>query len=283
MLRPKGVGELLDASFGVFRRRFGTLAVCVLVVVAPLSVVAAIIQLSAVDGYFDFDRTGVQTGGSEIAGLLVSNLLTAAAVAIATAACFRAVHADLTKGEDIGWRASVGFATSKAAVLLVTLVLYAVLVVIGTLLCIAPGVYLFVAFSLGPAIVLFEDRRVMGALQRSRELVKDRWWPTFGAELVMYVLVGIVQGLAAALISSVLFASSSNEAVNAVVLTAATVASYVVSVPLQSALVTLIYFDLRVRKEGLDLEIAAEGIGAPPAPPPPAPPSGGFLPPEPPR
>jgi len=38
---------------------------------------------------------------------------------------------------------------------------------------------------------------------------------------------------------------------------------YAISTPLQAALVAVVFFDLRVRKEGLDLELLADRLGSP--------------------
>ena len=42
-LRPLSIGELLDAGFKLFRQRFGTLMICTLVPVVPLSLLSTII------------------------------------------------------------------------------------------------------------------------------------------------------------------------------------------------------------------------------------------------
>jgi hypothetical protein len=59
----------------------------------------------------------------------------------------------------------------------------------------------------------------------------------------------------------ILFASGS-PAVTIFVSTFGATVGYMVVTPFQAALVALVYFDLRVRKEGLDLELVAERLGA---------------------
>jgi hypothetical protein len=47
----------------------------------------------------------------------------------------------------------------------------------------------------------------------------------------------------------------------------ASIVGYAISTPLQAAIVAIVFFDQRVRKEGLDLELLAQSLGtqAPPA------------------
>ncbi len=52
-LRPLSVGEMLDAGFRLFRARFGTLMVCVLVPILPFTLLGTILQASIDDTAFD--------------------------------------------------------------------------------------------------------------------------------------------------------------------------------------------------------------------------------------
>ncbi len=64
------------------------------------------------------------------------------------------------------------------------------------------------------------------------------------------------------------------------------VGTSVITTPFMAAVLVLIYFDLRVRKEGFDLELLSQGVGVPGAPPAGGPwtapggyPGGGWAPP----
>ena len=54
-LRPLSIGEVLDAGFRLLRARFGTLVVCVLVPMVPLSIIATILEASTNEAAFDID------------------------------------------------------------------------------------------------------------------------------------------------------------------------------------------------------------------------------------
>lgn len=72
-----------------------------------------------------------------------------------------------------------------------------VLVAIVLLIAVAaPSIWLGVSFSMMTSVISIESRGPIGALRRSFELVKARWWPTLGYLL----LVGLIGSVAAQLI-----------------------------------------------------------------------------------
>jgi hypothetical protein len=50
-----------------------------------------------------------------------------------------------------------------------------IIVGIGTLLCVIPGIYFYVAFAVAVPVLLVEGAGPSRALGRSRELVRGRW------------------------------------------------------------------------------------------------------------
>ena len=124
-----------------------------------------------------------------------------------------------------------------------------------------PGVWLTVAWSVSYPALLAEDVRGSKALGRSFGLTKGRWWPTFGALTVTYLIVLVISGILTLLLGSTLIGSLDDEAVAAVLTTIVNTLSSVITLPLLAAVLTIIYYDLRVRKEGVDLHLLARGVG----------------------
>ena len=67
-----------------------------------------------------------------------------------------------------------------------------VMVMIGMMLCIAPGIYLAIVFGLGTSILVFEGKSVGDTISYCFTLIKDHWWETFGVVFVVGLLVGII-------------------------------------------------------------------------------------------
>ena len=261
-LRPLSVGEVLDASFKVVRQSFGTLAMCVLVVAVPLSIVQTLVAASTRDNAFNLDTTtdtSVDTG-TEIAGQLLSATLSVILMTLAAAACFRAVSG-VYLGESPTVGSSLSFAAGRLLPLIGLALLYFIGIIPAFIALIIPGIWLSVAWSLSYPALLSEGLGPVAAVRRSFRLVRGRWWATFGALFVMYLLVAVVSGIIGVLFGATLIAATDNEAVAAVISTIANTLSSLITLPLMAAVLTIIYFDLRVRKEGFDLQLLARGVG----------------------
>ena len=261
-LRPLSVGEVLDASFKIVRQSFGTLAGCVLVVALPLNIVSTFVTASTQTHPFNIDSTSDSNvgTGTEFAGLLVNFTLSILLTALAAAACYRAVS-----GVYLGERSTVGASLSFAASRLIPVIALAFLYFLGLIpafiALIIPGIWLSIAWTVSFPALLSEGIGPVAALGRSFRLVQGRWWPTFGAVLVMNLIVGVISAIITGVITAALVGSSASEATAAVLTTVANTLSALVTLPLSAAVLTVIYFDLRVRKEGFDLQLLARGVG----------------------
>ncbi len=71
-------------------------------------------------------------------------------------------------------------------------ILYAVIVVVGLILLIIPGLILMTWFWLAGAVVEIEDRPPIDALRRSRRLIKGQFWRVFVIVLPLTVLTEVL-------------------------------------------------------------------------------------------
>ncbi len=269
-LRPLGVGEILDVAITIYRRNARTLLTLVFVVVAPFEILSALFQASALPE--DELITETQPGTIEvndalwvgIAGFAVVALLSFVGATIATGACFKAI-ADGYLGERAEWRPALAYAARRLHSILWVTVLGALLSVLGLLLVVIPGVYLYVAFAVAVPVLLTEGVRGRKALGRSRRLVKGRWWGTFGVVLLGTILVAIVEGALLGLSAAVTTVDTADPTLGSFLFnTAATVLASLIATPFAAAFITVLYFDLRVRKEAFDLQLLANQIGVDP-------------------
>ena len=144
-------------------------------------------------------------------------------------------------------------------------ILGTLIAVIGFIFLIVPGVYLYVCFAVAVPVLLTEGVKGRKALGRSRRLVRGRWWGTFGVVFLGAILVGIVEGALVGLTAIVTTLDTADPTLGSFIFsTTATVLASVISTPLSAAFITVLYFDLRVRKEAFDLQLLAEQIGVEP-------------------
>lgn len=298
-LRPLGVGEILDVGIKIYLRNWLALWKIVVFVVLPAQILVNLVSASAVSkrvDTFELNPQGqpVSIEKHDLTVVLVGGLLGALigyiAGLLAQAACFRAV-ADAYLGEQVNWRASLRFALRRIPGLVLLSIATSIVILVGFVLCIVPGVYFWVAYSVAVPVLLVEGSGAFPSMGRARGLVKGRWWGTAGVAVVGYVLIAIVSSGLTFVVVGVAFAHPEQNTASGFVLNtlASTVAS-MLTTPAAAAFATVLYIDLRVRKEGFDLLLLARGLGTevvptggvpsffPPAPPSSQPP---FWPPPP--
>ena len=279
-LRPLGVGEILDVGIKIYWRNAWTLFRIVLFVVLPAQVVVGIVQVSALPAgtHLNANPTfGPSFGTSSPDATLSRSDATAIAVAtgvafiinalagkLAQAGCFRAV-ADAYLGERVGWRPSLRYALRRLPAVVGLSILTTIFVGLGTVACVIPGIYLWGAFYVAVPVLLVEGVRPLRALGRSRQLVSGRWWGTIGVAVVGTLLVTVVAGIFTGLVVGVAFASPAQDTVTGFILNlVASTVGATLTTPAVAAFATVLYIDLRVRKEGFDLYLLAQRLGVEP-------------------
>lgn len=273
MLRPLGIGELLDVALKIVWRNAGTLVRVVVFVVLPVQVVTALLAASASPSSLN-TRSGGFTGNqqpfssSDVKALVgytvVAVVLGFISSSLASGACFRAI-ASAYLGERTDWKSSLAYALKHVHSIMWISFLSSLLAGLALIACIIPGVYLWTAFAVAIPALLTEGVRGSKALGRSRELVKGYWWRVFGVVLLGYLLSSILGGaIEAAVVAVTTVQSGQASFVGVVVSIVAGTLSALVTTPFVAAFVTVLYFDLRVRKEGFDLQLLAQRIGVDP-------------------
>ncbi|WP_458111422.1 hypothetical protein M1D88_13950 [Arthrobacter sp. R1-13] len=126
-------------------------------------------------------------------------------------------------------------------------------------------VWVYIRFLVAPAAIVIEELGVLGGLSRSWQLTRNNWWRILGIWLVIYILISIVSQIVTmplALISGgtgflTPHARAEETAAAGVgFLIASTIVSGLVAAvgyAFQTSVMALLYLDLRMRKDGLDL------------------------------
>jgi len=119
---------------------------------------------------------------------------------LANGVCIR-YASDIMSKEHADVRDAFRFTLRKLASLLAAQIVAGLLIVLGFVALLVPGMVLALMFSLVEPVILAENTGVLKSLSRSRKLVAKRWRKTLAWILVVAILVGIMQGLFGALIS----------------------------------------------------------------------------------
>ena len=305
-LGPLGVGQIVDAAVKISTSHWRTLLGIVAIVTIPSQVLSALITMSALPDPTTFVSTTptpgltpttafpIDTGFSfgSFVGQFVTSALVLLATQIGIGGTTKAVS-DVYLGNKPNWTESLAFAARRIGSLVWLGFLTYFLVAIATFVAFFPFFFLVAFLPFGPfnlllvplvfavpayllvswwiavPALLFEDERGWSALRRSFRLVSGRWWPTCGVVALVFILrFVIVLALMVAVVMSFGFGAGSFTTI-LIILFAGNMLGEIVTTPFLGASTTLMYYDLRVRKEGFDLELAARNIGEsglPPSP-----------------
>jgi hypothetical protein len=270
-LRPLRVGEILDAGIKVYLKNARTLMGLTAVVVVPFQLLSAIVLLSSVSygsqvpGSFP-TLTAPRTG-DHAASLGANVILQVTGVLIGlltTAACVKAVS-DIYLDQPTDVRSSLRFALRRLGSLFWVEVIVIVGLTFAFLALLIPGIWLYAAWSVTTPALLIEGRRGPSAIGRSFRLVRGRWWPTAGVRLLSNILIVVISGAITGVLVGILLAGGRGSVVLTVtVVSFAGAISAILTRPFQAAVTTILYYDLRVRHEGYDVELLAEQLGIEP-------------------
>jgi hypothetical protein len=129
--------------------------------------------------------------------------------------------------------------------------------VIGIPAQIVITIYVAVSWVVAPAVATLEPVGPLHALRRSWALSAGSRWRIIGLQLLLLILNVVLSALFSVVFLSGFF---SDTTIRFVLQQAAALAANILWGPIQWATVTVLYFDLRVRKEALDLQLAAEAL-----------------------
>lgn len=264
-LRPLGVGELLDAAIRIYRGRARTLLAAVAVPVLPVMVFTTLVTWSSQSDLTVDPATGqLESDGGDIAlylaGSLVGALALVVATSVATAACYRSISGAYV-GDDPDWRESVRFGFRRLWSVLGVTILTTLATLAGALLCLVGVLWPLTIFAVAVPVLLVEGTTAVGAMGRSRQLVAGHGWRTLGVVLLGLVLAMALQAAISAPLIVVMLGDAS-PTVEGVVTGVVQAISTVLVTPFTAALTMALYVDLRVRKEGFDLVLWAQRLGA---------------------
>lgn len=254
-LRQMGIGEMIDAAVKLYRRDFLALIGIVAIVLVPVTFAQVWVTQMMLG-----PAATVPTEEAAIQLLVVGLIFFAVQFLIVqpflVAAVARAA-ADAYQGEDVSIERTYRYALSRLPAILWITVLTTVVTLIGFILLIIPGIIAFVRLALTPPVLVVEDVRGTKALRRSWNLTKGNFWRLL-ALLLLSTLIATVGVLIITIPTEVvaLMLGPGGWPVSALGTTLATV----LITPFSMLIIVLFYFDMRIRKEGFDIEVMAQEL-----------------------
>jgi hypothetical protein len=291
MLRPLGVGDVLDRTFTVYRSKpllfIGLSAISYLVLVLVFIVLAVVIFAGALAAFARQATTpspellaGAAVGiiGFVLVAVVVAILFVSAqAASLVHAAARRYLAKDVTIGESFraGLSASGRLFVAGILVFLAIIALWAVLFILAAftnqflafalafVVAIVATFYLGSSWLVAPVVVVLEKMGPISALGRAWRLSDGHRWRIIGIQFLLLILNVVLSVLIAGLFGGLAATGGQQGAqvgVTNVVQGIVNFASTIIWAPVEWIAFTVLYYDLRVRKEAFDLQLAAEAL-----------------------
>lgn len=272
-LRPMSLGEVLDRTFTLYREHFLLFAG---IMALPYLVILVLEFSFLLVGSSSFKPTPTLSSGligGIIAGVAGFSALWLVLFGVAQAATIWAVS-ELYLGRPASVREA--YFSSKGRVW--TVILITVMVSLATLLVggifffllFTPGIYLWCRLVLAVSVSIVERESAVRSMERSMELTKGYFWQIF----LLLLLVGTLSYAVSMMLQLPVFfltisAAMAKRPVSAGVATYQYIAGFIsqtVVGPIGTISAALMYYNLRVRKEGFDIQHLMSSLASAPRP-----------------
>ena len=243
-LRPLGVGEIIDATLTLYRRRFAPMVMVVLALtVIPFA-------LTLIGGCADSESTpGVGACRNFVGGIgdfafsVMVYISAVGAVLVAAGA-----YADIPPN----WQGAARTALRRILSILAAGIVFGIVIGVGFILLIVPGIILMASLAWFDAALMIEKTGPMAALGRSWRLVSGERGRIVLAGLVFLLLQIVVFGVIGVILYFLISGPFGASAEYAAYL-ARQIVTWI-AIPMTAAFTAVVYLDLRVRQEQLDKE-----------------------------
>jgi hypothetical protein len=203
--RELSLGEVLSKTFELYRRDFAKYFILFAVVGVIIGVVTTLARQAFVLPTLPSNPTPQQVTnwfpgfiGALFLLIAVISIVTVIFAPIAQGSAIKLASEQIEKGNaNIG--ASVRFAVSKLLWIWALSIVVGIIVVLGFIALIVPGIILSIMFCLAFPVLLIENKGVLESMGRSRVLVSHRWLKTFA----IFLVLGIVIIIASAIVSAI--------------------------------------------------------------------------------
>jgi len=246
-LRQRTAFEIVDVSIQLFRRHYPTFVMLAAIAIIPYLVVLWLSGfMSLVAGV---KPIGPQIGLGSMTGLLISLTLLWSYVfkgAVIVAASDAYLKGTVDPGRAIATTWSRAWALMGAAILL------GIAMFFGAFAILIGAIYLYLRYFAVAPVLLLEGTDTTNAFHRSRDLSRGFKWRIFGTMLLSWLILWAVFIGLEVVVAFLPVSPLARQVVNPV-------AQILVS-PLVLIVLTVLYYDQRVRKDGFDLEVARRDL-----------------------
>lgn len=259
---PMTLSDVLDGAFTIVKRRPRAVIGAVAVIVVPVQVVAVALQRGEVSDTVSQSPYDALVALGSGASLPITMLV----AALASLSLFfvggvvATFVASWYAGKEVSGADALRASFRRTSAFLVAWGVLLPVKAISYVLCFLPLAVTVTFFALVAPAIAIEGLGPLQGIQRSAQLVSRRFWPTLGVVMLATLVENVLQTAVSAI--PLIVAALLPAPANWIVLAAGNAAAALVTTTALVGVSVLLYFDLRARTEGLDLDIrAADAFG----------------------
>lgn len=266
-IRPMSLGEVLDRTFSLYKNNF--------MLLSGIVAVPMLVQFVYAMGLEWFQRLAVAGSGrgapsvgviiTGAIGVIVAALIMGVLVSAAQAGTIVAVS-EIYLGRTITVKEAYRPVRKRIFRFLGLILVTGLMCGAGLIFLFIPGIYLYCKTALVTPVMMLEDESVGGSISRSFDLTKDYVMQIFLILLLVFVIKWVV-GMILVVPVTIAVAAMHLKTVPiwmAVLQHLGEFLSEVVITPIGTISISLMYYNLRVRKEAFDLQHLMGSLDVPP-------------------
>ncbi|OXM67250.1 hypothetical protein [Amycolatopsis vastitatis] len=288
-LRPLNIGDILDGAITAIRRHpllvLGIGAVMA-VITAGLTFLTQKFLLADLQSLASTAAPGPGATPAEVWNAMFGALgdlffvaipaaLVSALLMTITTGLMAAVMGKAALGREVSFAIAWREVRPRLLPLFGVAVVYALGTTVGLMLCIIPGVLAWVFWALAAPALVLERGTFKEAFSRSVKLVSGAFWRVFGVLFLAYIIQSFFESIiqlpfnvGAGLFSQFMnpgkvYVPSTGDLL---LQSAGQIISGTIAIPFVTLVTVIVYLDQRMRREGMDIELArAAGVQPPQA------------------
>lgn len=246
--QPQGIGKTLDSGIKLYLAGFKK--------VFPIALAASI--LGVLPNLLGFGAAGVDPASVGAMLGVVFLIVIIGSIILYSALTYRlgavAAQHDVSFGDAIKRGVKTFFPV------LVAYILYALAMMIGMVLLVIPGMILMITLSFFFIGIVLDDEGIIASLKNSHRVAWGNWWRIVIIYTIpMLVVMGLYMGMMLGISFAAAFGGAAmGESIMILMILGMAAISALVN-PLFYSVMIAVYHDLKLRKDGGDIEARMEG------------------------
>lgn len=292
---PMSIGRILDTTFRIYRDNFIRFITIVAIIQIPLGLFS-IVSLSlvrssvpviqknssqqvtfnnlqnrgnsstlAVQGSSQNTQTVKINPTTALIGgiaVIISSILSLLGQLLCRGALTKSVS-EVYLGNELSVNQAYKFVLPKFLTLILASIMVGLVTAMGFVLLIVPGVIFSLWFAFTTPAIVIENLKATEGMTRSKNLASGNLGKIFSVSFLVLLIAIVISMVINGPVSIVgRIALAANPVLHTVVTQSVSLAAQIIMIPIGSIAFILLYYDLRIRKEGFDLEMLANNIGS---------------------